>query len=79
MLKRILELINQATAYDKWLANMDLIDDESANLRVLGKGDDDFILVYDEVLSVDEAKAILKELNKTKVNFIYITGLKDLI
>ena len=72
MLKRILELINQATAYDKWLANMDLIDDESANLRVLGIGDEDFILVY-------EAKAILKELNKTKVNFIYITGLKDLI
>ena len=58
---------------------MDLIDDESANLRVLGIGDEDFILVYDEVLSVDEAKAILKELNKTKVNFIYITGLKDLI
>ena len=76
ILKSIADLT--PSGYGKWLANMDEIGDDKSNLRILGISQEDFILIYDNVLLTEDCRAVLKLLSKSEINFIYITDLIEL-
>ena len=64
--------------FKKWFANMDEIDDEKSNLRILGIYHNELIIAYDYILPTEECKFILKLLFGSDINFVYITGFIDL-
>lgn len=64
--------------FKKWFANMDEIDDEKSNLRILGICHNELIIAYDYILPTEECKFILKLLFGSDINFVYITGFIDL-
>lgn len=72
----IVNLASQFTTkgYDKWFANVDMIDDWKSNLRVLGISQNDDILIYDNILLTEDCNGILELLSKSDINFVYITG-----
>ena len=76
----ILDLATEFTAlgYGKWFANMDEIDGENSNLRILGINQSETIIIYDNILLTSDCKAILKLLLESDINFIYMTGLIEL-
>ncbi len=76
----IFKLASQFTShgYDKWLANLDEINDLKSNLRVLGISPSDNIIIFDDILLTEECNHILKLLFESDINFIYITGLIEL-
>lgn len=64
--------------YEKWFANVDKLDHNKSNLRILGLSIDDFILIYDNILSDEECDFILKALLSTKIRFVYMTDYIEL-